>query len=241
MRNRFTTPITYFLQEGKENLNATLAIAFRAARLHGIGKIVIFTAMGEGVRLAIEKFLTQPDYENIKIVAVTFPQGKKFTDANKVPIKVEIPAKDVALFRDRGISIVSAHLPFDTIASSFKQRGVLAQDLGLVGDALQMFGGSMSLCVQAITLACDAGAVELAEHVISLTSDTAILAQATNTSRMLEELTIREILCKPAVMSIRRKESAENIISEMPVARRKRLKAPKHSGRPSLPERSSTS
>jgi hypothetical protein len=65
----------------------------------------------------------------------------------------------------------------------------------------------MSLCVQAVVLACDAGAVELGEHVIAMTSDTAILVQAAATRRMLRELVVREILCKPAILSIGRKES----------------------------------
>jgi hypothetical protein len=58
-------------------------------------------------------------------------------------------------------------------------------------------------------MACDAGEVALGEHVIAATSDTAILAQATCTRQMLGQLVIREVLCKPAVLSIGRKEVAE--------------------------------
>jgi hypothetical protein len=83
---------------------------------------------------------------------------------------------------------------------------VLAQDLSLIESALNIFGGSMSLCVQAVVLACDAGTVNLGEHVIAMTSDTAILVQASTTRRMLRELIIREILCKPAILSIGRNE-----------------------------------
>jgi len=64
----------------------------------------------------------------------------------------------------------------------------------------------MSLCVQAVTLACDAGYLEQGEHVISMTSDTAILAMATVTRKMLSELVVREILCKPVILTIGRKE-----------------------------------
>ncbi len=222
-RKQFTTPITYFLQEGRNNLSKTLAIAFRAARLHNIAKIVIFTAKGEGVRLAVERFLSQADYERIKVVAVTFPKGKIFTDATENVIQVAIAAEDESFFREHGIPIIRAHLPFDPISPPFAGRGVLAQDLCLVGDALNMFCGSMSLCVQAITLACDAGAVELGEHVVSLTSDTAILAKATSTRRMLEELIIREVLCKPAILTIGRKELAKNIGSVPRLEERKQL------------------
>lgn len=158
--------------------------------------------------MALDSFCSQPDYEHIKLVAVTFPEGKHFTEANK-PIIVEIPADQKALFESKGVSIVKAHSPFDPITSPGRQRGVLGQDLSLVGDALDVLCGSMSLCVQAILLACDAGVVSLREHVIALTSDTAVLAQAATTARMLSDLIVREILCKPAVLTISRKEIAD--------------------------------
>ena len=181
MQKHFTTRATYFLQEGIENLDQCLAIAFQAAKEQKIGKIVVFTARGEGVRRALENFCTRPEHEHIKVVAVTFPAGKSFTDEGGNSINVEISDENMKLFQSRGVPIIKAHLPFNPIASVYGQQGSLGQDLSLVGEALNMFGGSMRLCVQAITLACDAGAVELGEHVIALTSDTAILARATST------------------------------------------------------------
>ncbi|MGB8013581.1 MAG: hypothetical protein WCF68_18360 [Terriglobales bacterium] len=209
MESFFRAPITYFLKEGRENLPECLRIAFEAAKQQNVEKIVIFTAQGEGVKLAIEGFCSQSEYKDMRLVAVTFPNGKTFSDPSGKPVVVEVGQEDRALFERSGVPIVRAHLPFDPIGSCFKNQGVLAQDLSLVGNALNMFCGSMSLCVQAIVLACDAGAVELGEHVVAMTSDTAILAQATSTRRMLRELVIREVLCKPAILSIGREELAE--------------------------------
>jgi hypothetical protein len=45
----------------------------------------------------------------------------------------------------------------------------LAQDLSIVGNALNIFCGSISLCVQAVLMACDAGEVEIGEHVVVMT------------------------------------------------------------------------
>jgi hypothetical protein len=210
MPGQFIAPTTYFLQEGRENLPECLKLAFHAAKQQNISKILIFTSRGEGVRMALDNFCPQTGFEHIKLVAVTFPEGKDFTEAGK-PILVEIPADEKAFFESKGVSIVKAHSPFDPITSPGRQRGVLGQDLSLVGDALDVLCGSMSLCVQAILLACDAGVVSLREHVISLTSDTAVLAQASNTARMLSDLIIREILCKPAVLTVSRKEIADKI------------------------------
>jgi hypothetical protein len=206
MRPHFVTSITYFLQEGRDNLPECLKIVFQAARQQSIEKIVIFTARGEGVQMALENFCSLEEYRKIQLVAVTFPQGKEFTAEGK-PLEVRISDETKKLLVSHNVPIIKAHLPFDPIAPLFSDRGVLAQDLSLVESALNIFGGGMSLCVQAVVLACDAGAVELGEHVIAMTSDTAILVQAATTRRMLRELVVREILCKPAILSIGRKES----------------------------------
>lgn len=225
MDTSFTTSTTYFLQEGKENLEETLAITFRAAKEHKIGKVVIFTAKGEGIRIATEKFSTNPDYQNIKLVAVTFPQGKGFTNQERQPIDIDITDENKKLFAEWSIPIIRAHLPFDPIAAHFKNRGVLGQDLSLVGDALEMFCGSMSLCVQAVLVACDARAVDIGEPVIAATSDTAILVQATCTRKMLSELVIREILCKPAILNIGREERVDNLMEAPPITNKQEPEA----------------
>lgn len=206
MSKQFSGTTVYFMQEGRENLEECLRIAFTNAREQGIRKLVVFTARGDGIRMAIESYLSQPEYEHIKLVAVTFPTGKVFTSPSGDLIQLNFPRENLELLESHAVPIVKAHLPFDPIAPYYRHSGVLGQDLCLVGEALNMFCGSMSLCVQAIALACDAGKVELGEHVIALTSDTAILAQASSTRRMLGEMVIREILCKPAVMTIGRNE-----------------------------------
>lgn len=206
MQPHFVASITYFLQEGRDNLPECLKVAFQAAKQQNIEKIVIFTARGEGVQLALDHYCSLEEYKNIKLVAVTFPQGKEFT-FDKKPLQIQFSPDTQRSMTERNIPLIKAHLPFDPIAPPFMDRGVLAQDLSLVESALNIFGGSMSLCVQAVVLACDAGAIGLGEHVIAMTSDTAILVQASTTRRMLRELVVREILCKPAILSIGRNES----------------------------------
>ena len=214
MPSNFTWPVTYFLQEGRENLRECLKIVFAAAVEHNIPKIVIFTARGDGVSLAIQEYLVRDEYQRIKLVAVTFPQGKRFTDDEKRPVSLEISEENLILFSQHGVPIVRAHLPFDPISPFFKEYGMLGQDLSLVGSALNMFGGSMSLCVEATVIGCDAGAIGIGEHVIAMTSDTAILVQAAPTSLMLSQLVIREILCKPAILSIGRNEQGNRLLKD---------------------------
>jgi hypothetical protein len=215
MNKQFRTGITYFLQEGRENLTECLEVAFKAAVNHKIKKIIIFTAEGLGVQVALDEFCSKSEFSHIKLVAVTFPVGQPFTDVDGNPLTVEIGQESKTRFRNAGVPIVRAHMPFDPISPPHLHRGVLGQDLSLVASALNVFGGSMSLCVQAVVIACDAGAVARAEHVIALTSDTAILAQATPTTHILTELAIREVLCKPVIYSIGRGEKADQMMSEV--------------------------
>jgi len=211
MSRQFTAETTYFLQEGRVNLIPCLESAFSAAVLHNIKKIVIFTAVGAGVRQAIEEFLSRERFAHIGLIAVTFPVGKKFKGVDDQLFEANIPEAERNLFKAHNVPIVRAHLPFDSVSAPWSHHGVLGQDLSLVGDALCMFGGSMSLCVQAVALACDAGEVGAGEHVISITSDTAILAQAAPTATILCDLVIREILCKPAIFSVGRNENADQM------------------------------
>jgi hypothetical protein len=105
-----------------------------------------------------------------------------------------------------GISLVRAHLPFDAISTQYQQHGVLAQDLSIVGNALNIFCGSMSVCVQAVLMACDAGAVEIGEHVVVMTSDTSLIVRAAPTARLLTDLIVRQIICKPAFLTVAKAE-----------------------------------
>jgi hypothetical protein len=188
----------YFLQEGKSNLRDCLRIAFETAASRGIEKIVMFTGIGEGPTIAIEDYLTKPEFAAIGIIAITFPYGQQFQDGKQV----EIPEQTKELLQKHGVPLIRAHLPFNPITAHYKNHGILGQDLTLIGNALSIFGGSMSLCVQAAIMACDAGLFELGEHVVSITSDTAIIVRTAPTERLLTDFIVREILCKPLYLTV---------------------------------------
>jgi len=222
MNNSFTAPTTYFLQEGRDNLQECLKVSFQAALQQGIDKIIIFTAYGEGVKIALEQFCSTPEYQHIKLVGVTFPSGKRFTDPQNEPLLVRIADDVTEMMTRHGVPLVKAHLPFDPIEPGAALRTTVGRGLNLLGETLNMFCGSMSLCVQSVALACDAGHVESGDHVIALTSDTAILATAAVTRRMLSQLVVREIICKPAILTIGRKEASPKM---MLAAERLQIKA----------------
>jgi hypothetical protein len=205
MLNSFSATIEYFLREGKSNLRACLSVAFEAAISRGIETIVIFTGVGEGPQIAVKEFLSQAPFAHINIIAVTFPHGQVFR-RDDGPMEIEIKPEIREFLAENRVPIVRAHLPFNPISAHYKNHGILGQDLTLMGNMLSIFGGSMSLCVQAVLMACDAGHLKFGEHVISMTSDTAVIVRTAPTERLLTDLIVREILCKPLNLTIARGE-----------------------------------
>lgn len=198
------------MQEGKENLATCLQATFVAALAHHVGKVVIFTSAGRGVLMALDEYRSQEQYSHIELVAVTFPSQAHFTSGDQSEHSVS--ADTLRILDENGVPIVRAHLPFDPIRTHYSGQGVLGQDFGLIGNALRIFGGSMSLCVQAVLMASDAGLVEFGEHVIAMTSDTSILVRAAGTARFLTDLIVREIICKPVLLTIGKSEKASATI-----------------------------
>lgn len=206
MMSGFQYPTEYFMREGKENLASCLSATFAAALAHQVQKVVIFTSAGLGVSMALDSYRSQEQYAHIELVAVTFPSQSQFTAGD--PSEHSIPADVVRRLANNRIPIVRAHLPFDPIRTHYAGQGILGQDFGLIGNALRIFGGSMSLCVQAVLMASDAGLVELGEHVLAMTSDTSILVRAAGTQRFLTDLIVREIICKPVLLTIGKSEKS---------------------------------
>ena len=197
--------ITYFAEEGKANLNDCLRLSFETAARFGLSKVVIFTGVGDGVEQALERYVNLDLYAGILPVAVTFPQGFEIkVDGGAAPH--HFPDERRSAFAQQGVRIVRAHLPLNSISMQHQNTGVLAQDLGIVGNALNIFCGSMSLCVQAALVACDAGELGLGEHVVVMTSDTALLVRAAPTARLLTDFIVRQIICKPAFLTIIKNE-----------------------------------
>lgn len=196
--------IEYFHEEGKVNLRDCMRIAFETAVARGIDTIVIFTGIGEGPEMALKDFRSLATFQDIKLIAVTFPYGQRFKDGKEVVISPEIRS----LLEENRVPLIRAHMPFNPITAHYRGHGILGQDLTLIGNALSIFGGSMSLCVQAAAMACDAGCLEIGDHVISMTSDTAIVVRTAPTDRLLTDFIVREVLCKPLFLTIGKGEES---------------------------------
>ena len=206
--SKVTESIVYFSGEGQENLSDCLELSFKTALQYGLDRIVIFTGRGDGIQQAIDEYTSQPNYSHIRLVGVTFAQGfgaKSSKQANDYAF----PPERKRSFAELDIPIVRAHLPFNPISLQDQAGGVLAQDLSIVGNAFNIFCGSMSLCIQAVLMACDAGEILTGEHVVVMTSDTSLIVRAAPTSRLLTDLIVRQVICKPAFLTIVKAEKLD--------------------------------
>jgi hypothetical protein len=159
---------------------------------------------------AKEEYCSQERFADIELIAVTFPSQTQFSAGD--PSEHSIPLDICTFLASNKIPLVRPHLPFDPIRSHYEGHGILGQDFSLVGNAFRIFSGGMSLCVQAVLMASDAGYVELGEHVLAMASDTSILARAAGTARFLTDLIVREIICKPVLLTIGKSEVADGML-----------------------------
>jgi hypothetical protein len=198
-----SSSIIYFEREGRENLAQVLRVVKRSLRrrpeLRNV-KLVIFTAEGEGPALAF----SQLQQFEPQIVAVTFPPDF-FVKQGKGNYHPRIHAKVRKFFDGVGVKVITGRLPFDQIEGADDHN----QQMELIRKVLSIIGGSVPLAIQAVLQACDGGAVEVGERVISITGDSALIVTASTTRKFLSRdggLVVNEILCKPQNMNITKGE-----------------------------------
>ena len=196
---RKSASITYFGEEGRENLKSVIGVIQRRMKkqpyLRQL-KLVIFTAYGEG---PVRAYNMLQEFEP-QIIAVTCPPD--FTVKREERLyKPEIEPKLRKFFDGVGIKVLTGRLPFDRIDGMDGHN----HDMQLVRNALSIFGGGIVPCVQAVIQACDMGAVAIAEQVIAMSGDWAVLMTASNTQSAFTRekgIAINEIFCKPSRFDI---------------------------------------
>jgi hypothetical protein len=208
---RNSTSITYFGEEGRENMISVLGVIRRRMKkqphLRRL-KLVIFTAYGEGPARAynmLQEFEPQ-------IIAVTCPPDftVKHGDETYAP---KIEPKLRKFFDGVGIRVLTGRLPFDRIDGMEGHN----HEMQLLRDALSIFGGGIVPCVQAVMQACDMGAVEIGEQVIAMSGDWAVLMTASNTRSVFTRekgIAVNEIFCKPSKFDICRIPPAPPVARE---------------------------
>jgi uncharacterized protein len=211
--------------EGRDYLDDCMAATFEHCKTHDIQTVVIYTANGLGPCLAVERYLSKPEFAETRIVAVTPPANKPYM---KDPIAPRSPENTLqtGIFGERRkqlyeakVPIVSARLPFRSPISPTVAVGDIPplDPMQIVDRALGVFGGGLSLCIQAVMMACDAGYVGSGELVAAMSADTAIVAYAAQTEAFISPkkgLLVLHIICKPAVYKISKHEHEYTLLSD---------------------------
>ncbi len=212
-------PTVYVDGEGPTYLDECMAAAFDCCKGADIKVLVIFTSTGEGPCKALDKYLSREEFAGVRLIAVTPPVNKQYRSASGEPVRAGIQGERFTKLRDANVPIVSARLPFRSILAhpdpiSQPPEGVshlvVAPALNFdamhaVDRVLGIFGGGISLCVQSVLMACDAGAVTLGERVVVMSADTAIVALACHSESFLSPHTgmiVDHIVCRPRVYTI---------------------------------------
>jgi hypothetical protein len=196
-----------------------MSAAFNFCKDSDVKIMVIFTSTGEGPCKALDEYLSQDAFMGIHVIAVSPPVNKQYRGAAGEPVRAGIVGDRFRKLQDAKVPIVSARLPFrsiiahpDPVTPPPESAGHLIvppapnlDTMHAVDRALGIFGGGISLCIQAVLMACDAGAVTLADRVVAMSADTAIVARACQSESFLSPhtgLLIEHIVCRPRIFAI---------------------------------------
>ena len=195
--------ITYFDKIGRENTEATLAIAKKRADELGIKTILVASTIGDTAARAVDVF------KGCKVVAVGHAYG--FREANKN----EFTDENRKAFESKGGILYFA--PHSMIGLTRRPTPPAAPgtppaplppgpilDIGdVIANTLRILCAGIKVVVECGCMAADAGLVRTDEDIIAIAgsgrgADTAVVMRAAN-NRDMFRTRITEILCKPLV------------------------------------------
>ena len=207
MSNGFDSTITYFRSEGRENVRSCVRLALDRAKTRGIKSVTIFTAEGDGVAYALDLLERSDRLAQVRLVCVTFPPDRSFSKFPDLKFKAEHKDRITAA----GVKIVDGWQPFD-----LPTREQAEENPELKSErekkwrwrkALSILSAGVPLAVESALMTCDAGLIDEKMNIITVTASTALLVRTCKTENFPDQFIIREIICKPAILDISKKES----------------------------------
>jgi hypothetical protein len=181
-----------FEKAGKENTDATMALAKENAELLGISSIVIASTWGGNARAALKVF--DPKKNNLVVVTHNAHFAPGTTQEFDEKLRKEIIEK--------GGKVITGTLAFSGVQSALNKQYAIQDFSGLYARLLRdNFSDGVKVCIECVLMACDAGAIQPEEQVLAVAgsgsgADTLCLIKA-QTSRMFGKLRVNAILAKP--------------------------------------------
>lgn len=190
----------YFDGEGREFMQDCIRRAAQACVDLNLRSLVIFTGTGEGPHFAARELLPIAPFQQLRLVAVTPPWGRQYRmrpgDKESPIVRAGINPAMRDELESFDVAIVTAHLPFKEVYVGTEYRS----DWARVAEAYGVLGGGFAYCVQAVMLACDAGAIPAGDRVVVASADTSFVAIASRTETFLsagEGMLVEHIVCRP--------------------------------------------
>jgi hypothetical protein len=151
--------------------------------------IVASTRGGTGLK-AVKMFAGL----DVNLVVVAHSVGFREANVNEFPIEVKEEIEK------NGGTVLFSTMPFHTINDVIRKK-IGSSALTLIADALRMMGQGTKVCVEIVSMACDAGKVESGKDVIAVTgtgrgADTVLLIKSAN-SRRFFDMKIVDVIAKP--------------------------------------------
>ena len=181
-----------FDSPGKENTKETLELAKYNADLLNIKKIVIASTRGDTINQAITIF-SSTIYE---LIVVTHNYG--FREG----LEQEFPETLRNELEKQGIKVITGVLAFSGVGSSLLRKYQQYDSTTMFARLIRtVMCQGIKVVMEIVLMACDAGAVDVGEDVISIAgtgrgADTCCLIKSAST-RLFENLRVKVILAKP--------------------------------------------
>ena len=175
-----------------ENTKDTLELAKFNADLLNIKKICIASTKGDTINQAIKIF----DPSIYELIVVTHNYG--FREG----LEQEFPEKLRNELERQGIKVITGVLAFSGVGSSLLRKYQQYDSTTMFARLIRtVFCQGIKVVMEIVLMACDAGAVDVGEDVISIAgtgrgADTCCLIKSSST-RLFEKLRVKAILAKP--------------------------------------------
>lgn len=131
---------------------------------------------------------------SLNLVVVAHSVGFREPNVNQFYIRAKEEIEKM------GGSVVFSSMPFHTINDAIRKK-MGSSVLTLIADTLRIMGQGTKVCVEIVSMACDAGKIESGKEVVAVAgtgrgADTVLLIKSAN-SRRFFDLKIVEVIAKP--------------------------------------------
>ncbi len=166
-----------------------LSIAYDYCKKFNINHIVIASTTGTTAMQAMDLI------KDVQITVVTHSTG--FREDNQQEMQPDIRDK----LENKGIQVLTSSMLFHSWNDYYRKNFSSVTPTTIMADTLRLFGQGMKVCIEAATMASDAGLIPQWQPIVSVAgtgsgSDTAILMKCVN-SRKFFDTKVMDIIGKP--------------------------------------------